>query len=81
MSIYIPSVLAFVLVSSPETYKLTAGLLGEWVANATGKPQVGGILLHALVFLIVLRIVKMVLPKKMFYIPEMPYAVVASASA
>ena len=76
MSVYIPSVLAFVIVSSPETYKLTSRILGDWVANATGKPQMGGMLLHALVFFIVLRIVTMLLPKKLFYIPEMGYAVV-----
>lgn len=60
-----PSVLAFLLVSSPETYKLTSGLLGDWIANATGKPQLGGLVLHALVFLIVLRVLNMVLPSKL----------------
>ena len=60
-----PSVLAFLFVSSPETYKQTAGILGDWVANATGKPQMGGLLLHALVFLIVLRVLNMVLPRQL----------------
>ena len=58
------STVAFVLVSSPETYKLTSGILGDWVSNATGRPQIGGLVLHSLVFLVVLMLLKMVLPKK-----------------
>ena len=59
------AVLAFVLVSSPETYKFTAGLAGDWVANATGRAQPGGLLLHAVVFLVLLAVLKMVLPKSL----------------
>lgn len=59
------AVLAFVLVSSPETYKLTAGVAGDWVANATGRAQPGGLLLHAVVFLVLLAVLKMVLPKSL----------------
>jgi hypothetical protein len=58
------STVAFVLVSSPETYKLTSGFLGEWVSNTTGRPLIGGLVLHSLVFLVVLMIIKMLLPKK-----------------
>jgi hypothetical protein len=56
-------VLAFVLVSSPETYKLTSKFLGEWVSNGTGRPQIGGLVLHALVFLLVLMLIKKFLPQ------------------
>lgn len=56
-------VLAFVLVSSPETYKLTSGYLGDWVSNATGRPQIGGLVLHALVFLLVLMLIKKFIPQ------------------
>ena len=56
-------VLAFVVVSSPETYKLTSKFLGEWVSNATGKPQIGGLILHALVFLVVLMLIKKFIPQ------------------
>lgn len=59
------AVLAFVLVSSPETYKLTSGLAGDWVANATGRAQPGGLVLHAVVFLVLLAVLKMVLPKSL----------------
>lgn len=58
------STIAFVLVSSPETYKLTAGVLGDWVSNSTGRPQIGGLVLHSLVFLVVLMLLKMILPAK-----------------
>jgi hypothetical protein len=57
------AVLAFVIVSSPETYKLTSGLAGDWIANATGRAQPGGLVLHAVVFLVLLAVLKMVLPK------------------
>lgn len=57
-------VLAFLVVSSPETYKMTSQALGDWVANASGKPQMAGLLLHAVVFLVILRILNMVLPRQ-----------------
>ena len=48
--VHVVPTLAFVLVSMPSTYKLTAGLLGSWVASSDGLPKMGGLLLHAVVF-------------------------------
>jgi hypothetical protein len=42
--------LVFLLVSSPQMYRATSGLLGSWVANANGSPSTTGLLLHAAVF-------------------------------
>jgi hypothetical protein len=38
-------------------------VLGPWVANPYGLPKTGGLILHAIVFLLVLRLVWMVLAR------------------
>jgi hypothetical protein len=48
--------LAFIAVSSPATYKATAGLLGKWVADAEGLPKMGGLILHAIVFIVLVTV-------------------------
>lgn len=40
----------FVAVSAPFTYRLTAGVLGKWVASPAGLPTAAGLVLHTLVF-------------------------------
>jgi hypothetical protein len=46
------SALLFILVSSPQTYKLVQRLLGGivTVASPAGLPTTAGLLIHALVF-------------------------------
>lgn len=48
--------LAFALVSAPQTYELTRSLLGSWVATQDGLPKMGGLILHAIVFVLVVSI-------------------------
>lgn len=48
--------LAFILVSRPETYELTRGFLGSWVATQDGLPKMGGLVLHAIVFLVLVNL-------------------------
>jgi hypothetical protein len=43
---------AFILVSPPETYKLVRKVAGGWVATQDGLPKLGGIILHAVVFVL-----------------------------
>ena len=43
---------AFILVSHPETYKLVRGVAGGWAATQDGLPKLGGIILHAVVFVL-----------------------------
>jgi len=53
ISATIQSVLVFLLISAPMTYKLTNGLLGGVVgklADASGCPTTLGLVVHALVF-------------------------------
>ena len=44
---------AFVVIASPQVFQLTRSVLGGWIATQDGVPKVGGLLLHALVFVIV----------------------------
>ena len=41
---------AFIIVYHPETYKLVRKVAGGWVATQDGLPKLGGIILHAFVF-------------------------------
>jgi hypothetical protein len=42
----------FVAIASPQAFELTRTLLGSWIASDEGVPKLGGLLLHALVFVI-----------------------------
>jgi len=58
-SISIYSAFLFLLVVNPFTYKVTqsifGGVLGK-IADANGNPTMVGILLHAIVFLLIVRL-------------------------
>jgi hypothetical protein len=58
--------LAFIAVSHPATYQVTRGLLGSWVATQEGLPKMGGLVLHAIVFLLVLNLLYMLM-RRMSY--------------
>ena len=42
---------SFVALASPQAFKATSGVFGQWVANTDGIPSIAGLCLHALVFL------------------------------
>jgi hypothetical protein len=42
----------FVAIASPQAFELTRTLLGGWIATGEGVPKLGGLMLHALVFVI-----------------------------
>lgn len=52
----LPKALAFIAVSHPATYRATRGILGSWVATQEGLPKMGGLVLHAIVFILVLQL-------------------------
>jgi hypothetical protein len=58
--------LAFMAVSHPATYQLTRSILGPWVATPEGLPKMGGLVLHAIVFVLLLRLVWMLLARKSY---------------
>lgn len=49
---FVVPIATYVAVSNPATYKLTSGILGQWVANSAGTPNIGGLILHAIVFIL-----------------------------
>lgn len=61
-SFYILPALAFVLVSNPETYKVTRGIFGKWVASPDGLACFGGTVLHAIVFLLIVSLLMKLFP-------------------
>ena len=42
----------FAVLASPQMFQVTR-MLGSWVATQDGVPKLGGLLLHALVFVLV----------------------------
>ena len=58
----------FATVASPEVFKLTRSIAGGWVATSEGTAKIGGLILHAIVFVLLLRIaMKILKPKKSNY--------------
>lgn len=47
------SALTFFIISNPQTYMLTSGLLGRAIASPNGCPTTLGLFVHSLVFLLV----------------------------
>lgn len=44
---------AFIAIASPQAFELTRTILGSWIATGEGVPKLGGLILHALVFVLV----------------------------
>jgi hypothetical protein len=42
----------FVAIASPQAFELTRKVAGSWIATSEGVPKLGGLILHALVFII-----------------------------
>lgn len=58
------TVLTYVAVGHPATYKTTSGLLGSWVASSDGLPKIGGLFLHAIVFILLAGLLLTILMPK-----------------
>lgn len=58
--------LTFVILASPQAFLLVRSILGGWIASTDGVPKVGGLLVHALVFVILTHILWQIVygPKK-----------------
>lgn len=56
------SALVFIIVANPLTYQvvrslfnlISGGLWGKYITNASGKTEIGGLLVHAFVFMILI---------------------------
>jgi hypothetical protein len=62
----IPAVL-YAVVASPAAYKATSGVLGSWVASPAGCANIGGLILHAIVFILLATLAMNLFPKKASY--------------
>lgn len=51
-------IIAFLIAANPAVYRMTRGVLGSWVASPEGVAKFGGLLLHALVFLLLVNLTK-----------------------
>ena len=70
----IVSAVLFAIVASPEMYKLTRSLGGDWIATSDGCAKMGGLILHAIVFALLSHFVwKMLMSKKSTYGQKMTY--------
>ena len=69
---FLPPVLAYVIVANPATYKLTSKVLGGWVSSPDGAAKLGGLVLHAIVFLFLLSLIyKLFFPRMSGYMHSM----------
>jgi len=68
------TILTYVAVGHPATYKTTSGLLGSWVASSDGLPKLGGLFLHAVVFIFLAGfLLTLLVPKKSGYTITIPF--------
>ena len=54
--------IAFMIVASPETYKLVRSVAGSWVATPEGTAKLGGLALHAVVFVLLVTLLMRLFP-------------------
>jgi hypothetical protein len=49
---YIVPAVLYALVANPATYQATRKVFGSWVATSEGTAKFGGLILHAIVFIL-----------------------------
>jgi hypothetical protein len=54
--------IAYMIVASPETYKLVRSIAGSWVATPEGTAKLGGLVLHAIVFVLLVTLLMRLFP-------------------
>jgi hypothetical protein len=55
--------IAYMLVASPAAYQTTRAL-GSWVATPEGTAKIGGLVLHAIVFIMLVSFLMRVFPPR-----------------
>jgi hypothetical protein len=61
---YIVPAVLYALVASPMTYQKTRDVFGSWVATQDGLAKTGGLILHALVFILLAALAMRYFPSK-----------------
>lgn len=59
----VPAVL-YALVASPGMYKATRNVFGSWVSTSEGTAKIGGLILHAIVFILLATLAMRFFPSK-----------------
>jgi hypothetical protein len=59
---YIVPAVLYALVASPMTYQKTRDVFGSWVATSEGTAKFGGLILHAIVFILLAALVMRYIP-------------------
>ena len=63
--------LAYILVAHPKTYELTRSIAGSWVATQDGLAKTGGLVLHAIVFVILVSLLMRLFNRVSYYKQKM----------
>ena len=50
------ALIAFMALASPAAFMTTRGIAGNWIASPEGGATIKGLLLHAIVFLVLVRL-------------------------
>jgi hypothetical protein len=61
---YIVPAVLYALVASPATYQTTRKVFGNWVATYEGTAKFGGLILHAIVFILLATLAMRYFPSK-----------------
>jgi hypothetical protein len=61
---YIVPAVLYALVASPATYQATRKVFGSWVATYEGTAKIGGLILHAIVFILLATLAMRYFPSK-----------------
>jgi hypothetical protein len=69
VKILLPLILFFI-IANPSTFKATRSLFGGWVSSPEGLPKQAGVLLHALVFVLVSKLIWRTFVRPSYYEDE-----------
>jgi len=61
---YIVPAVLYALVANPATYQATRKMFGSWVATNEGTAKLGGLILHAIVFILLAALAMRYFPSK-----------------
>jgi len=61
---YIVPAVLYALVASPMTYQKTRDVFGSWVATSEGTAKFGGLILHAIVFILLATLAMRYFPSR-----------------
>ena len=61
---YIVPAVLYAVVANPATYQATRNVFGSWVATSDGTAKLGGLILHAIVFILLATLAMRYFPSK-----------------